>query len=62
LLLVLDSEGEVLDSRGKNGEVKGDDEDDNEEGDLKENTGENDTNFFLNPGMGGVPRAYQGFV
>jgi len=59
LLPVLESRGEKLDSRSKIGEVKGEKEDDEKEGNFKENTGKERANLFVNIRMGGMPRTYQ---
>jgi hypothetical protein len=52
----------LIGTRNETGEVEGKEEDEDKKSDLTEDTEEGKTILFLSPTMGGMPRAYQGFV
>jgi len=52
----------MIETRNEIGEVKGEDEDEDNKGDLTEDTEEGKTFLFLATGMWGMSRPYQWFV
>jgi hypothetical protein len=52
----------MIETRNEIGEVKGEDEDDDNKGDLTEDTEEGKAFLFLATGMWGMSRPYQRFV
>jgi hypothetical protein len=52
----------LIDFRDEIGEMEGKEKDEAKKGDLTEDTGEGKAILFLSFTMGGMPRAYQGFV